>query len=316
MNNDITVIIPTMNRPESLKETIESYMQGEELPAQIVVVDQSQEETIQKKNREMLEAFGNQVQMDYIYQKEPSSTKARNTGIKASKNELLVFSDDDITVKKSTIKDIVQIMKDKSISMVAGINSKDKFGKMKKSAYIFGRHSYKKRNIGHISKAVLGRFPQYAIVGEVETEWAMGFFFIVRKSLVEKWNITWDETLTSYAFGEDMDFSYSYYKKSLEEELRCIFDEKIVVEHRVSMEWRQPTKKSTMMLVINREYFSYKHRMGKSCRLMARWSNFGVFLQRALKRKGGAKDVLWAQHVCNKHRKELAAGIIKPEWYQ
>ena len=44
MNNNIlpiSVLIPTMNRPESLERTLKKYMSAKFVPAQIVVVDQS-----------------------------------------------------------------------------------------------------------------------------------------------------------------------------------------------------------------------------------------------------------------------------------
>ena len=83
----------------------------------------------------------------------------------------------------------------------------------------------------------------------------------------------------------------------------------------MSNEWRVPSRKSTMMLVINREYLRYKHHMGRKSWIFTRWANFGEYLMRIM-RKAGAKDLLDAQRVCDAHRKELASGIIKPEWYQ
>ena len=120
---------------------------------------------------------------------------------------------------------------------------------------------------------------------------------------------------TSYAYAEDLDFSYSYFKHASVEGLKCILDDRIVVEHRVSMEWRVPPRKSTLMLIINREYLSYKHHMGLWSRILIRWSNFGEFIIRVVK-KARAKDIFDAQRICNAHRKELALGILKSEWYQ
>ena len=39
----ISVLIPTMNRPEALKRTIQSFLNGTAIPSQIIVVDQSRE---------------------------------------------------------------------------------------------------------------------------------------------------------------------------------------------------------------------------------------------------------------------------------
>ena len=39
----ISVLIPTMNRPDSLERTLKKYICAKYIPAQIVVVDQSEE---------------------------------------------------------------------------------------------------------------------------------------------------------------------------------------------------------------------------------------------------------------------------------
>jgi len=311
--SDITVIIPTMNRLETLKETLDSYMLCMPLPDQIVIVDQTQDEELRKQIIDVLRTY-EAVTIDYLYQQEPSLTKARNAGIAVCRNDVVVVSDDDVTVATDTLKNISDIMNDEAVSMIAGINSRDGFSKSK-LGYLFGKKSFKKRNTGHVTKAMFGRFPEEAVKGSVKTEWAMGFFFVVRKSLIQKWNNYWDENLSSYAYAEDLDFSYSYYRNSEKERLKCILNEGVVVEHRVSSEWRVPSKKSTMMYVINREYLSYKHKMGFGSRLLTRWANIGEIFMRMLKR-GKPLDMLKAQVVCDLHRKEIADGIINPIWYQ
>ena len=45
----ISVVIPTMNRWNTLKETLESYVSADVLPAQIVIVDQTKEEQLRDK---------------------------------------------------------------------------------------------------------------------------------------------------------------------------------------------------------------------------------------------------------------------------
>ena len=77
----ITLAIPTMNRPQTLKRTLESYLAADFLPAQIIVVDQSQDKENQEKNKEQC-ALINKTECLYIYQQLPSSTLARNTSLR------------------------------------------------------------------------------------------------------------------------------------------------------------------------------------------------------------------------------------------
>lgn len=309
-----TLIIPTLNRQETLQETLESYFTGSVIPDQIIIVDQTPDESLRANMRKILDNFSTSTRIDYLFQAEPSSTKARNLGIKNAENEIIIFSDDDVTVQKDTVKNVAEIMEDPSVAMIAGINSRDAISRSK-IGFLFGQKSYKNRYIGHVTKSMFGRFPDKKVVGNVDTQWAMGFFFVVRKSLLEKSGILFDEKLTTYAYAEDLDFSYSYYKCAKSQGFNCILNDKVVVEHRHSNEHRIPPKKYTMMYVINREYLSYKHNKSMLSRVSTRWCNFGDFLIR-LVRKQKPFDLLHAQIVCDKHRNEIKQGILNETWYE
>ena len=222
MVNKISIIIPTMNRPNTLINTIESVMSSHRKPDEIVIVDQSCDLNMVEETRKKVINIAGNERVKYLYLKTPSSTAARNMGIDNCTNEVLIFMDDDINVKSDTFSSILEIMKDNSISMIGGLNELDMaVGQGNKLGYLFGRKSLLKRNQGHVVKAVFGRYPS-CINKRVETQWAMGYFFVVRRSLIKKWNIRWDERLVSYAYAEDLDFTYSYYKKSKAENKKYI----------------------------------------------------------------------------------------------
>ena len=153
-----------MNRLDTLKETIDSYISTEMLPDQIIIVDQTSDSSLREQIKCLLNDYNSIVKLDYYYQEKPSLTKARNTGLKMCRNDVVIFSDDDITVQPSTVKNAVEIMKNLEIAMIAGINSRDGFSNSK-IGYIFGKKSYKKRNIGHVTAAMYGRFPEKKIGG-------------------------------------------------------------------------------------------------------------------------------------------------------
>lgn len=311
----ISCIIPTMNRYDTLKETLDSYVAATVVPDQLIVVDQTIDPNTRVRIEKLVNSYnGSFREVSYYYQNYPSLTSARNVGFQMAKHEIVVCSDDDISVEVDTIKRIEEIMVDRKISMIAGINSRDGYSNSK-IGYLFGKKSFKNRKIGHVTKAMLGRFPENPVEGIVDTQWAMGFFFVVRKSLMDRWGIRWDERLTSYAYAEDLDFSYNYYKESVKEGYRCVLSDNVRVEHRVSTEYRTPSTKATRMYVINREYLSYKHSMGMGSRMLTRWCNFGDFMVRLIK-NDKPFDVVKAQIICDRHRKEIRKMIIKPEWYE
>lgn len=303
----ITLGIPTLNRPNSLKNTLESYFSYDSLPAQIIVVDQSADKNIQKENKKIISSLNQYNNIFYYYQKVPSSTSSRNKIIQETKNEILMFSDDDINVNKDTLLNVYNLIQNEKISMIAGQNelssrSKGIIG------YFIGTKSFINRKIGHVTLAMLGRYPN-EIKGEVETQWAMGYFFVVRKSLVNKWNLKFDENLTGYAYNEDCDFTYSYYKCAKKENLRCVLSDKVIVKHLVSKEYRIPSKQHTYAYVINRLYLSYKHKMGVLSRIYMLWGNF-VFLLFKIIKKEHPMDMFNAICYGIRNINKIAKGIL------
>lgn len=304
----ISVVIPTMNRPSTLKQTIDQMLSNDMIPQQLIIVDQSQAEEDKMKNEQTVSAYLNILEVNYIHQEIPSLTKARNIGIEYCKNEIVVCSDDDIEVEKNTFENIFLKMKDSSIAMIAGID-KNMPAHTSKIGYLFGTKSLLKKDIGHITKSMLGRYPNN-IIKDTETMWAMGYFFVVKKSLIYKWGLKWDENLQSYAYPEDLDFSYSYFKFSKKENLKCILTPEVTVKHLASQEYRIPSKKQTYMYVIHREYLSYKHNIGFLARLAVRWTNFGYLLMR-LKNKENISDFVQAELYCLLNRKRIKKGNFK-----
>lgn len=277
MAHPISVVIPTMNRPDSLERTLKLMAETDNPPQQIIVVDQSNDVEIRQKNEEVLNTFEVFNNKKYLYQRVPSLTKARNNGLNEALNEIVVFSDDDVDVDKSIFTNIFGIMKDKQIVMIAGIDELTQLSKTN-IGYLLGTKSYRKRHIGHVTDSMLGRYPD-SINETTPTEWAMGYFFVVRKSCINRWNIKWDEHLTSYAYAEDLDFSFSYSKRAKIEGLKCVLSPLVKVRHLATLEYREPSAKTLFMYIVNRKYLAHKHKMGLRSSLSRNWCEFWKFIQ-------------------------------------
>ena len=249
----------------------------------------------------------------YIYQEKPSLTVARNNAICHAKEDICICSDDDVDVYSNTVENVFQIMQDKKISMIAGIDD-NTTGTSSKIGYLFNTKSFIKRRIGHVTKSMLSRYPE-DITGQVATEWAMGYFFVIRKTKVKEWNLQWDEKLTSYAYAEDMDFSYNYYKNSQKENMLCVLDNRVRVKHLTSQEFRIQSQKETYMYVLNRIYLSYKHNMGVLSRIAIFWCDCSMFFYRVLNRNA-PMDMLRAIFRGIKLNNNLKKGILLEEFYR
>lgn len=302
-----------MNRPESLKNTLNHIAMSVKKPGEVIVVDQSADPEIADLNRKYTEECDHEINMKYLYQNTPSLTRARNYGIRHATRELVVCSDDDVDVKKETFEIIERVMADSNIAMIAGLDINTQLSNKSKVGYFVGTKSYKKRKIGHVTASVFGRFP-ISVTNVTDTEWAMGFFFVIRRTLQIKWDIWWDEQLISYAYAEDLDFSYGYYKHAKEEKMRCIYHPEIIVTHQATKEYRVPSRKSSLMYIINREYLSYKH-FPMYSRVATRWTNFWRIMA-AIKRPQHMKNLIEGQIKADLYRKELRKGKLPPKLFE
>jgi GT2 family glycosyltransferase len=87
-----SLVIPTRNRPELLKDTLISILSDSRVPAEIIIVDQSD-----LPNREicrMAESTG--VEIRYIHSAAVGLSRAKNAGMASATHEILVFTDDDM----------------------------------------------------------------------------------------------------------------------------------------------------------------------------------------------------------------------------
>lgn len=303
----VSVLIPTMNRPNALKRTLDGYLNAEFIPSQIVIVDQSVNEADSAEIKKIL-AMINDTEITYLYQNVPSLTKARNNAFKLATQEIIICSDDDIDVYSDTVKKVYKLMSsDSSLAMIAGVDDNMAMNQSK-IGYLLGTKSHKNRKIGHVTLSMLGRFPEH-VTERTTTMWAMGFFFVIRKSLADKWELQWDENLKEYAYAEDLDYSYGYYKKARKENYECIMSSDIHVKHLASKEYRIPSRKSTFMYVLNRFYLSKKHNMGWKADIAIKWCNFWIYIQRKIA-NNNAEDMKEAIIYLRKHKKEVENGVF------
>lgn len=301
----VSIIIPTLNRASSLARTLGFISKSSILPDEVIIIDQSPIDTAEKI-KELCDS--QTLKIKYIHVSEPSSSKSRNIGLELCKNDIAIFMDDDVDIGIDTIRNILILFRDNSISMVGGIDSGSPPKKLSLPSLIFFRSSFFKRYKGHVSMAGYGVFPQNP-QGETPTEWAMGFFFSIRKSLAQKWGLKFDENLKYYAYAEDLDFTYRYFLKSREENLKCIMSTAATVLHNVSREYRLPSRQRTFIEICHRRYLMARHGNTILRQLIMLWSDIGAALMRA-KRGEPTSDVFKAIAFAIKYRRDIKKGIF------
>jgi glycosyltransferase involved in cell wall biosynthesis len=88
----VSVIVPTRNRQEFSRELVRSIISAETVPAEIVIVDQSDEPDLE------LSTYPSERGCAVTYRNAPArgASIARNEGILLARNDILVFVDDDV----------------------------------------------------------------------------------------------------------------------------------------------------------------------------------------------------------------------------
>ena len=115
-----SVIIPTINRSDMLRQAIEALCQQENpgCDYEVIAVDNGSRDN----TKDMVEALASKNTVPIIYLMEPRSGShfARNTGFKAARGDILGLIDDDVIVDKQWVKNIVKVYDNREVSCAGG----------------------------------------------------------------------------------------------------------------------------------------------------------------------------------------------------
>lgn len=116
MNAAVSVIISTYRRDESLCRTLASLLAQDWQPFEVIVVDQL------PQHNEGTRSYIEQIQgrINYITSDNPNLPAARNTGVRASRGDIVVFCDDDVQIPPSTLAKLSDSYNDPKVDGVTG----------------------------------------------------------------------------------------------------------------------------------------------------------------------------------------------------
>ena len=100
----VSIIIPTWNRPESLRKTLESVFRQSYRKFEVIVVDDGSEIDISQ-------AVKGYPIRTLIRQEHLGASVARNNGFAESRGEFLLFCDDDVELKTCFLEKMVEALK-------------------------------------------------------------------------------------------------------------------------------------------------------------------------------------------------------------
>src|SRR5512145_1379429 len=92
-----SLIICSRNRPDLLTELVASILQGEEVPTELIVVDDSDSPNVRLQSL----VTDRPCEICYLWSRSVGLSRANNTGIATARYDLIVFTQDDVLVTRT-----------------------------------------------------------------------------------------------------------------------------------------------------------------------------------------------------------------------
>jgi glycosyltransferase involved in cell wall biosynthesis len=120
---EVSVVIPTYNRPAMLREAVESVLDQESSRSfEIVIVDNNSQDDTRAVAQSLVEQHGGSAgKLRYVFESRQGNAHARNTGVEAARGDIVAFIDDDVTVERNWLKSFADVLDTRSeLSFVGG----------------------------------------------------------------------------------------------------------------------------------------------------------------------------------------------------
>jgi len=200
-------VIATRNRPDDLVRTVESLLDQTVLPAELCIVDAS-DETPARSQIEKLCGLA-RLTLDYHHPAPKGLTVQRNVGIDRTKGDPVFFIDDDVALAVDCHEAILSEY-DKWGPELGGVRAtpvRPARPSMATIAYrkLFGIGGWWPESSGVVRRGFYAEGVSES-AGVRRIEYFNGWFMSFRREVFE--HERFDEALSGYAYKEDIDFSY------------------------------------------------------------------------------------------------------------
>lgn len=262
----VSVVIATYRRARSLERTLATIAAQTRLPDEVIVIDQSPSAEKTAVMEVVSTAARTGLAVRLMDCAEPSSTRARNLGLAAAGGDWVVFSDDDVDWPVSVMEKLLaKLEADPALALVAArdtnLPQRARSFWRRITAAFFLTDTWGPLRRGRVFACMQARYPQ-PVSGDMETEWAMGYWFTVDRHFTVRHGLSFDEKLVRYAQAEDMLFSHQLCRLAKQAGRRCVVSENVAVAHLVSREWREPDAFADLCGAWNRIYAASLLRTG------------------------------------------------------
>lgn len=264
----VSVIIPTKNRKEDLFETLDSVLNQSLLPFEIIIVDQSAD----RIDYTSIQGLANNKNIDFkvIYDPQIKGlTQARNVGLDNMKGDIVLFLDDDLTLDQDYIKNVLTTFSEPDYEEVAGVGG-------------IVELPQKNRRFGFNHFFQLGPFSdtrekiKYNPPGVYESRYLFGGSMSLKKEDIK--GFKFDENMTGYSHGEDMDFCYR-----LSQRKKLVINSRAVCLHKTSPVGRHRGKRISNEILFHYYFFRKNLPFTLSNLIAYLWFNLGMLIRPLLR---------------------------------
>ena len=192
----ISLIIPTRNRPADLIETAQAIIAQTRLPDELIVVDQSAAGDSSRRLKEIV-AEQPAVRLIYIWDRSITGLPmARNAGFAASTGDLICYLDDDITPAPDYLAEVERGFAE--FSRWSGLCGRFTDNEQLSMARLLARGLFR-RGMFRDDRGKLATVDRPSPARMI-----CGGAACFRREVLRQFRF--DETLTGYALGEDVEF--------------------------------------------------------------------------------------------------------------
>lgn len=217
----VSVIVCTRNRPDDLSACLDALLKLTFQPLEIIVVDNAPQTDV---TRTVVQA---RPGIRYVSEPVPGLSRARNTGIRASRGEVIAFTDDDVIVHPHWTQRIVEAFSDPEVSAVTGLILP---AELETQAQVQFQSNLEGEGWGYRPKLFGTRFfEQMKRKGTPVWKIGAGANMAFRRRAIDQYGL-FDERLGAGASGCSEDSEYWY--RILSEGGTCRYEPLAVVYHR------------------------------------------------------------------------------------
>lgn len=119
MNPEVSVVIPTKDRPTAVSAAVQSIVEGDWQDFEILVVDQSTD----ARTQTAMERFQDDSRVRYVRNERgaPGAASSRNLGVALSGGSIVAILDDDVTARHDWMRNIVaEFARDANLQFLCG----------------------------------------------------------------------------------------------------------------------------------------------------------------------------------------------------